>query len=79
MVPLVIGVTGHRDLVEAELPGIEARVREFLSDLQERYPNLPLRVMTPLAEGADCLVGRVAQELGIPLTVPLPMPIAIYE
>jgi hypothetical protein len=79
MVPLVVGVTGHRDLVEAELPGIEARVRKFLSDLQERCPNLPLRVMTPLAEGADCLVGRVAQELGIPLTVPLPMPIELYE
>ena len=79
MVPLVVGVTGHRDLVEAELPGIEIRVREFLSFLQERYPNLPLRVMTPLAEGADCLVGRVALELGIPLTVPLPMPIALYE
>ncbi len=79
LVPLVIGVTGHRDLMEAEIPGIEVRVRDFFSGLQERYPNLPLRVMSPLAEGADCLVGRVARELGIPLTVPLPMPVELYE
>ena len=46
LVPLVIGVTGHRDLMEAEIPGIETRVRDFLSRLQERFPNLPLRIMS---------------------------------
>jgi hypothetical protein len=78
-VPLVIGVTGHRDLVAAELPGLRRRVREFLEDLKARYPDLPLAVMSPLAEGADRLVAEEAQALGIPLIVPLPFPLEIYE
>jgi hypothetical protein len=79
IVPLVIGVTGHRDLVPAELPGLRRRVREFLEDLQTRYPDLPLAVMSPLAEGADRLVAEEARALGIPLIVPLPFPVEIYE
>ena len=34
--------------------------------------------MSPLAEGADQLVAEVALELGMPLTVPLPMPKRLY-
>jgi hypothetical protein len=79
IVPLVVGVTGHRDLVPAELPGLRQRVREFLEDLKARYPDLPLAVMTPLAEGSDRLVAEEARALGIPLIVPLPFPLEIYE
>jgi hypothetical protein len=78
-VPLVIGVTGHRDLVATELPGLRRRVREFLEDLRARYPDLPLAVMSPLAEGADRMVAEEARTLGIPLIVPLPFPVEIYE
>jgi hypothetical protein len=77
--PLMIGVTGHRDLVRAETPVIEATVERFLRDLRTRYPDLPLQIITPLAEGADRLVGRIARRLGIPLLVPLPMPQDLYE
>ena len=77
-VPLVIGVTGHRDLVETEIPGLEKMVRGFLLTMQGRFPDLPLVVMTPLSEGADRLVARVARDMGIPLMVPLPMPRALY-
>ena len=52
-VPLVIGVTGHRDLLEAEQEIIKDRVQKFFRELQGRFPDLPLMVMTPLAEGAD--------------------------
>jgi hypothetical protein len=79
IVPLVIGVTGHRDLVPAEVPGLRRRVREFLEDMRARYPDLPLAVMSPLAEGADRMVATEAQALGIPLIVPLPFPVEIYE
>ena len=77
-VPLVIGVTGHRDLVESEIPGLEKMVRGFLLTMQGRFPDLPLVVMTPLSEGADRLVARIAKDMGIPLMVPLPMPRALY-
>ncbi len=77
--PLVIGVTGHRDLVADEIPGIEAAVRELLEDLRERFPDRSLQVVSPLAEGADRIVALLAEELGIDLVVPLPMPEQVYS
>jgi hypothetical protein len=78
-VPLVVGVSGHRDLVAKELAGIKASVRELLEDLAERFPDRRLQVMSPLAEGADRIVALVAEELGIELIVPLPMPEDLYS
>ena len=78
MRPLVIGVTGHRDPVPDELPGIEKAVRDLLGDLQKRFPDRPLQVISPLAEGADRIVGLIAEDLGIELIVPLPMPENLY-
>jgi hypothetical protein len=78
-VPLVIGVTGHRDLVAAEIPQITKQVRDLLHSLQERYPHLPIRVMTSLAEGADTLVADLALELGCEVINLLPMPIEYYR
>jgi hypothetical protein len=76
--PLVVGVTGHRDLVPDEVPAIRGRVRDFLRDLNSQYPNRDLAVLTPLAEGADRLVAEEALALGLPITVVLPMPRALY-
>ena len=78
-VPLVIGVTGHRDLLEVEQEPIKQRVRGFFEQMRERFPDLPLMVMTPLAEGADRIAAEVAHELGIPIVVLLPMPRHLYE
>jgi hypothetical protein len=78
-VQLIVGVTGHRDLVEAEKPAIEQRVRDFFSGLASRFPELRLHLQTALAEGADRLTARVAIELGIPFTAILPMSRADYE
>lgn len=77
-IPLVVAVTGHRDLVAAEVPRIRQRVRDLFESLSTQYPNRRLTVMSPLAEGADQLVAEVALELGIDLTVPLPMPKDLY-
>ena len=79
MRPLVVGVTGHRDLVAKELPGIEAIVRELLEDLAVRFADRRLQVMSPLAEGADRVVAIVAEDLGIDLIAPLPMPENLYS
>jgi len=77
-IPLVVAVTGHRDLIASEAPGIRQLVVDLLKGLAHQYPDRRLSVMSPLAEGADQLVAEVALELGIALTVPLPMPKHIY-
>jgi hypothetical protein len=79
MPPLVVGVTGHRDLVPKEVPGIEIAVRDLLEDLASRFPDRPLQIMSPLAEGADRIVALAAEDLGIELVVPLPMPENVYS
>ena len=78
-VPLVIGVTGHRDLVASEIPVLEAKVELFLTELADQFPKMALHVITPLAEGADRLTAKVAHKLGIALTVLLPMPKEVYQ
>ncbi|MFU8896110.1 MAG: hypothetical protein ACNA8J_06960 [Gammaproteobacteria bacterium] len=77
--PLVIGVTGHRNLVADEVPALRRRVREFLAALQAQHPDLPLVVMSPLAEGADRMVAEEARALGLPLIAPLPFSAELYE
>jgi len=77
-VPLVVAVTGHRDLLAGEIPRLRERVREFLIRLRDAYPGRIVAVMSPLAEGADRLVAEEAITLRMPLHVPLPMPRELY-
>jgi hypothetical protein len=79
LVSLVVAVTGHRDLVPAEVPQIRRAVREFLLELERAFPDLPLLVVTPIAEGADRLVADVAAEAGVALQFVLPMPRELYR
>lgn len=78
-VRLSIGLTAHRDLVDAEVPALRVAVRAFFQSLQAQFPDLPLRLISALAEGGDQLVAEEALALGIELVVPLPMPQAEYE
>jgi hypothetical protein len=76
---LTVGVTGHRNLVAAEIPALKQKVREFFLRLRAEYPDLTLQLITPLAEGADRLVTDVAVDLGVELLIVLPMPQTEYE
>lgn len=78
-VPLVIGVTGHRDLRTEDIAALEALVDAILSELRTQFPNSPLVFLSPLAEGADCLAARIALKAGARLIVPLPLGLAEYE
>lgn len=78
VIPLVVAVTGHRDLVAGELPALRERVGSLLAELESRHPERRLLVVTALAEGADRLVADVAIELGVAFTVLLPMARALY-
>jgi hypothetical protein len=75
---LIVGVTAHRDLVPELLPRLESDITAWLVRMRGVHPDLPLVVMSALAEGGDQLVARCAVALGIPLVVPLPMPLADY-
>lgn len=77
--PLVIGVTGHRDLVLTDSARIRELLNAFFACLHRQYPHTPLRLLSPLAEGADRLVAEVALQQGAELVVPLPMPEAEYR
>ncbi|HEX5707921.1 MAG TPA: hypothetical protein VFX96_11530 [Pyrinomonadaceae bacterium] len=77
--PLVVGVTGHRDLRASDYPSLEERVREIFVLLLKEYEHTPITLLSPLAEGADRLTARVALDLGVQLIVPLPMPRELYE
>jgi hypothetical protein len=72
-VPLVVAVTGHRDLVPAESPAIRERVRALLHGLRDAYPHRAIMVMSALAEGADRLVAEEALALDVLLVAVLPM------
>jgi hypothetical protein len=78
--PLVIGVTGHRDLRPDARAAIAAQVRDILQHFKATYPSTPIMLLSPLAEGGDRLVAEVALEAGIGarLMAPLPMPREIY-
>ncbi|GEM_PF-135931 len=76
--PLIVGVTGHRDLVPEEISAIQRRVRALFDELRDTFPGRPLRLLSPLAEGADRLVALIAEDLGIDLVVPMPMPESLY-
>jgi hypothetical protein len=78
LIPLVLGVTGHRHLRADDVPRLEAAVRDLLTRLRRVYPRTPFLLITPLAEGADRLVARVALEAGAELVVPLPLSRAQY-
>lgn len=78
-VPFVVAVTGHRDLVDAELAAIRSRVRDFLFCLRYQYPSRIVVVMSALAEGADRVVAEEALAAGMPLWVVLPMARDVYR
>jgi hypothetical protein len=77
--PLVIGVTGHRDLRLEDIPQLESAVAAVLASLRDKYPGTPLYLLSPLAAGADQLVARIALQHSVRLIVPLPLPQAEYE
>jgi hypothetical protein len=81
--PLVIGVTGHRDLRDQDVAKIEQQVAAVIAELRRDYlgseGETPIIVLSALAEGADRLVARVAIAHGARLIAPLPMPLDEYR
>jgi hypothetical protein len=61
LLPLIIGVTGHRK-ISTDDPRLRECIRGELLRIREAYPDSPFVVLSGLAEGADRLVVRIAIE-----------------
>ena len=78
-VPIVLGVTGHRDISPNAIKRIKQQLNDAFYELKQYYPNTPLVLITPLAEGADRLVADIALEHDVELCVALPMSSDEYQ
>jgi hypothetical protein len=77
--PFIFGVSGHRDLVDADLPDLRKQLEIVFSRFRSGYPDARFELLSPLAEGADRVAAEVALARGIKLLAPLPLPQAEYE
>lgn len=78
-IPILIGVTGHRAIREADRPALTDAVTHELKALKARCPHSRLVMLNSLAAGADLLCAEAAEALGIGLIAVLPMEQAAYE
>ena len=78
-IPIVIGVTGHRDLRQQDIPILRRMVRAELEKLKNGYPHSELVMLNSLASGADSLCAEEALPLGFRLVCPLPLLVEEYR
>ena len=81
MIPLVIGVTGYRDIRKEDIKPLKEKIEEIFTALKKKYPTTPFILLSPLADGADRIVANVALEKfkeKITVKVPIPFPKEIY-
>ena len=75
----IFGVSGHRDLVSADVPQLRGQIQTLFSRFRAAYPDVSFQLLSPLAEGADRLAAEVALSSQIKLLVPMPMAQKEYE
>ncbi len=73
-----IGISGHRDLLHSHMEENLTILKGHLLKLKREHSDKELIVLTPLADGADRLIAKVASELNIVYDVILPMPKELY-
>jgi hypothetical protein len=78
-IPIVIGVTGHRDLHSDQILRLREIIREELEKISDMCCHSPLVMLNSLAEGADQLCAEVALQMGIPLIAALPLQVDDYS
>ncbi len=78
LAPVVIGVTGHRDLPAEDIPQLQGAVNTVLLAIQEQSPNSPHILLSALAEGGDRVVAHSAINLGWKLGAILPASPELY-
>lgn len=85
-IPIVVGITGHRNIVEEDKPAIKEQVKAALAEIKQmcrakdkRGEDTPVIMLNGLAQGADMLCAEAAFEEGIDVYAVLPREAAEYE
>ena len=78
-VPIVVGVTGHRDIRTEDRERLSGAVEKQLLELRRKCPHSEIVMLNSLAAGADRLCAEAALKLSIPLIAVLPMEKEEYE
>lgn len=78
-IPVIVGVTGHRNIVEEDKPFLKEQVMKSLKEIQELCKSkekggedTPVIMLNAFAQGADMLCAEAAFELGIGVYAVLP-------
>lgn len=76
-IPIIVGVTGHRNIVDEDKPEIKARVIDSLKEIRllckgDDGCGTPVIMLNAFAQGADMLCAEAAFELGIDVVAVLP-------
>lgn len=74
LVPIVIGVTGHRDIPASDVDALTKATSAALDEIALSSPNSPHVLLSSLAEGADRIAAQVALDKGWTVGVILPAP-----
>lgn len=77
LLPLVLAVTGHRDIQDGAY--LSEMLKKQITTLRQQYPSTPMVALSALAEGADRIFAQTALDAGLPLYVPLPFSPEEYE
>lgn len=78
VIPIHIGVSGHRDIPTEDLPQLKSKLYERFTRLKALHPNSTIKLLSGLAEGADRVAAYAALEAGLELVAVLPFPVATY-
>ena len=78
MIPIIVGVTGHRDILPQDELKLRNALQTKLLALKNQFPHSPFHLLSGLAEGADQLAAEAALDAGYKLVATLPMPQAMY-
>lgn len=77
-IPLIVGVTGHRDMVEEDIPAIRTQIAARLKKIEAVTKGMRRVLLSGLAEGADQIVVEEALARNWEVIAVLPMPFADY-
>src|SRR6202022_1271160 len=64
-VPLIVGVSGHRDLAAADEPPLRDALRALLDEIGRGVPHTQIVVLAVLRPGAGMLAAEVALDAGL--------------
>ena len=83
-IPIVVGVTGHRNIDGADREQLKREAKAALGEVQKACigtggnGNTPVIMLNALAQGADMLCAELALEMGIDVYAVLPCEEAVY-